>query len=199
MSLRNPVVHAIATFLAVANCLAFSALAQELPRSDDPFEGHIGLTAKDSRPDFPKEVTPPNSTPNFLLIITDDVAPMTKAEIVLEIIVLLQGTPLDNFARENFIAHGNSALVRCAINTTLAMAEGQACKRGVATALRRFSYRFTMAQLAVLADLYVNALDNLEPEALARVRDRMCDPSSNESQYDAAAARAVCERLSMDF
>src|SRR5262245_25398160 len=118
---------------------------------------------------------------------------MSKAEIVLEIIVLLQGTPLDNFARENFFADGNKAVVRCATNntTTLATAEGQACKRSVATALRRYSYRFTMAQLAVLADLYVNALDNLEPEALVRVRDRMCDPSSDESQRDAAAARAV--------
>jgi hypothetical protein len=77
---------------------------------------------------------------------------MSKAEIILEIIVLLQGTPLDNFARENFLADGNSAVVRCATNTTLAMAEGQACKCGVATTLRRYSYRFTMAQLAVLAD-----------------------------------------------
>ena len=202
MSLRNPVVHAIATFLvtAVASCPAFSALGQEmLPRSHEPFKGHIGRTAKDSSPDIRKEVAPRKNAPNILLILTDDVAPMSKAEIVLEIIVLLQGTPLGNFARENFIAHGNSAVVRCAINTTLAMAEGQACKRGVATALRRYSYRFTKAQLGVLADLYVNALDNLEPAALVRVRDRMCDPSSNESQHDAAAARAVCERLSMDF
>jgi hypothetical protein len=125
---------------------------------------------------------------------------MSKAEIVLEIIVLLQGTPLDKFARENFFVDGNKAVVRCATNnTTLATAEGQACKRSVATALRRYSYRFTMVQLAVLADLYVNALDNLEPEALVRVRDRMCDPLSKESQHDAVAARAVCDRLSLDF
>jgi hypothetical protein len=125
---------------------------------------------------------------------------MSKAEIVLEIIVLLQGTPLDNFARENFFADGNRTVVRCATNNAaLATAEGQICKLSVATALRRYSYRFNMAQLAVLADLYVNALDNLEPEALVRVRDRMCDPSSNESQHDAMAARAVCDRLSLDF
>jgi hypothetical protein len=53
--------------------------------------------------------------------------------------------------------------------------------------------------LAVLADLYVSALNQLEPQALIRVRDRMCDPASNDAQRDAAAARAVCERLSMDF
>jgi len=56
-----------------------------------------------------------------------------------------------------------------------------------------------MVQLGVLADLYVSALDLLEPEALVRVRDRMCDPTAEEAQRDAAAARAVCDRLSLDF
>jgi len=63
----------------------------------------------------------------------------------------------------------------------------------------RYSYRFTMAELVVLAELYVNALNYLEPQALVRVRERMCDPASVESQRDAAGASAVCERLSMDF
>ena len=73
MSLRNPVVHAIATFLvtAVASCPAFSAFAQEmLPRPDEPFKGHFGRTAKDSRPDFRNEVTPRKNAPNILLILT---------------------------------------------------------------------------------------------------------------------------------
>jgi hypothetical protein len=124
---------------------------------------------------------------------------MSKAQIVFEIVILLQGTPLAQFAQENFVTDGNKAVVRCATSTTLATPEGQACKHAMATALLRYSYRFTMLQLGILADLYVHALDNLEPEALVRVRDRMCDPASDDSHRDAAAARAVCDRLSMDF
>ena len=112
---------------------------------------------------------------------------------------LLQGTPVDDFARQNFLADGNRVLVRCAEAASLASPEGQACKRAVATALRRFSYRFTMTQLAVLADLYATALEQLEPDAIPRVRAHMCDPASDEARRDAAAAAAVCERLSMDF
>jgi len=44
-----------------------------LPRPEPPFKGHIGRTAKDSTPDFPKEVQPPKNAPNILLILTDDV------------------------------------------------------------------------------------------------------------------------------
>ena len=124
---------------------------------------------------------------------------MSKAQIVLEIVLLLQGTPLDDFARQNLAVDGNRVVVRCAIGTTLATSEGETCKRSIATALRRFSYRFTMAQLAVLADLYVTALDRLEPQGLVRVREHMCDPTSEEAQRDATAASAVCERLSQDF
>ena len=48
--------------------------AQEvLPRPEQPFEGKIGRTVKDSTPDFPKGVTAPPNAPNVLLIITDDV------------------------------------------------------------------------------------------------------------------------------
>ncbi|BCH26655.1 arylsulfatase [Mesorhizobium sp. L-8-3] len=50
------------------------ATAQEiLPRPAQTFEGHIGLTAKDSAPDFPKGVEAPDGAPNILLIMTDDV------------------------------------------------------------------------------------------------------------------------------
>ena len=124
---------------------------------------------------------------------------MDKAHIVLEIVMLLQGTPLDDFARRNLIADGTRVVVRCSVNTTLASPEGEACKRSMATALLRYSYRFTNLQLDVLADLYVSALDHLEPQALVRVRERMCEPASEEAQRDAAAARAVCKRLSLDF
>jgi hypothetical protein len=45
---------------------------QVLPVPDPPFRGVIGQTAKESRPDFPKQVTAPQGAPNVLLIMTDD-------------------------------------------------------------------------------------------------------------------------------
>ena len=47
--------------------------ADVLPRPEQPFGGHISRRAKDSTPDFPKEVTAPKGAPNILLILTDDV------------------------------------------------------------------------------------------------------------------------------
>ncbi|MBX3223821.1 MAG: arylsulfatase [Labilithrix sp.] len=47
--------------------------AGALPYPDPPFRGVIGNTAKESKPDFPKPVTPPPGAPNVLLIMTDDV------------------------------------------------------------------------------------------------------------------------------
>jgi arylsulfatase len=44
-----------------------------LPMPDPPFRGHIGRTAKDSTPDFPKGIEAPQGAPNVLLIMTDDV------------------------------------------------------------------------------------------------------------------------------
>jgi arylsulfatase A-like enzyme len=44
-----------------------------LPPFPQPFKGHIGREAKDSTPDFPKEVQAPRGAPNILLIMTDDV------------------------------------------------------------------------------------------------------------------------------
>ena len=124
---------------------------------------------------------------------------MSKARIILEIVTALQGTPVDDFARQNLFADGNRAVVRCAYAASLDSADGQACKRAIATALRRYSYLFNATQLSVLADLYATALEQLEPEAVARVRQRMCDATSEEARRDAAAALAVCERLSMDY
>ena len=123
---------------------------------------------------------------------------MSKARLVLEIVTLLQGTPVDDFARQNLFADGNKVVVKCALNTTAASPAGEFCKRSIATALRRFSYRFTAAQLGVLADLYATALEQLEPEAVPAVRKHMCDATSEEAQRDAVAALAVCERLSSD-
>jgi hypothetical protein len=125
-------------------------------------------------------------------------AAVNKARIIFEIVTLLQGTPVDEFARQNLFAEGDRVVVKCARTTSIDSPDGQICKRAMATALRRYSYRFTLAQLLVLADLYATALEQLEPQAVARVRARMA-PVSEEAQRDAAAAMAVCERLSMDY
>jgi arylsulfatase A-like enzyme len=46
--------------------------SQVLPVPDAPFRGVIRETAKESKPDFPKQVTAPPGAPNVLLIMTDD-------------------------------------------------------------------------------------------------------------------------------
>jgi hypothetical protein len=56
---------------------------------------------------------------------------MSKARIVMEIVTLLQGTPVDEFARQNLFADGNRVVVRCALNTTVASPAGLACKQGI--------------------------------------------------------------------
>ena len=124
---------------------------------------------------------------------------MGKAHIVLEIVLLLQDTPLGDFARQNLAVNSDRPVVRCALTTSLETVEGQTCKTSIVTALRGYSYRFTRAQLDVLADLYVHALDQLEPRAKVRVRETACDPTSPEAKLDPAVAQVVCERLSLDF
>ncbi len=48
--------------------------AQEvLPVPPPPFKGEIGLSAKDSRPDFPQPVHAPKGAPNIVLVLLDDV------------------------------------------------------------------------------------------------------------------------------
>ena len=54
-------------------CLIPTNAQETLPRPAPPFRGHIGLTPKDSTPDFPGEVKAPKGAPNILLILTDDV------------------------------------------------------------------------------------------------------------------------------
>jgi len=59
--------------------VAGSALAQPsrtpavLPQPEPPFNGTIGRTVKESKPDFPRGVEAPKGAPNVLLIMTDDV------------------------------------------------------------------------------------------------------------------------------
>jgi arylsulfatase len=51
-----------------------SAAAQEvLPVPPPPFKGQIGLSVKDSKNDFPREVHAPKGAPNIVVIILDDV------------------------------------------------------------------------------------------------------------------------------
>src|SRR5450631_2510620 len=61
-------------FVLVLSSMGISS-AQEvvLPKPERPFQGEIGRTAKDSKPDFPKGVEAPKGAPNVLLILTDDV------------------------------------------------------------------------------------------------------------------------------
>jgi len=60
--------------------LVFTALfssgasAQEvLPVPPAPFKGQIGMSVKDSKPDFPKPVQAPKGAPNIVLVLLDDV------------------------------------------------------------------------------------------------------------------------------
>jgi arylsulfatase len=68
--------------LAVASRLAVVGLAlagssaraqQVLPRAPPPFKGEIGLSARDSRPDFPQPVKAPKGAPNVVIVLLDDV------------------------------------------------------------------------------------------------------------------------------
>jgi arylsulfatase A-like enzyme len=46
---------------------------QVLPKAPPPFKGEIGLSAKDSRPDFPQPLQAPKGAPNVLIVLLDDV------------------------------------------------------------------------------------------------------------------------------
>ena len=64
----------ILVLLIIGWILPTQLIAQEvLPRPEQPFRGHIGLTAKESVKDFPSEAMAPEGAPNILLILTDDV------------------------------------------------------------------------------------------------------------------------------
>jgi arylsulfatase A-like enzyme len=64
---------AVGTVLA-AGALAGAASAQEvLPAPAVPFKGQIGLSAKDSKSDFPQPAHAPQGAPNIVLILLDDV------------------------------------------------------------------------------------------------------------------------------
>ena len=49
------------------------ATADVLPIPEPAFKGRIGISAKDSKPDWPKPVTAPKGAPNIVLIMLDDI------------------------------------------------------------------------------------------------------------------------------
>ena len=64
-------------FTALGLTVTVSLLSQAcaeivLPEPAQPFEGKIGKTYKDSKPDFPKEIAAPKGAPNIVLILIDD-------------------------------------------------------------------------------------------------------------------------------
>jgi arylsulfatase A-like enzyme len=72
-SLKTTALATIGAFL-LAGTLAKGAGAQDvLPVPPAPFKGQIGLSAKDSKPDFPQPVQAPTGAPNVVLVLLDDV------------------------------------------------------------------------------------------------------------------------------
>jgi arylsulfatase A-like enzyme len=75
VSLYKAVSQAAVCFaFAAGSLLSTVTWAQEvLPKPPAPFRGQIGLSAKDSKPDFPKPIQAPKGAPNILLVLLDDV------------------------------------------------------------------------------------------------------------------------------
>ncbi|MCC5670687.1 sulfatase-like hydrolase/transferase [Nostoc sp. CHAB 5784] len=59
--------------LLMVNNPALAATSKVLPVPLPEFKGKIGITYKDSQPDFPQPITAPAKAPNVLLVILDDV------------------------------------------------------------------------------------------------------------------------------
>ncbi len=71
MRSRNVALKALSVALAG---YSLPMLAQEvLPAPPAPFKGQIGLSAKDSKSDFPQPVLAPKGAPNVVLVMLDDV------------------------------------------------------------------------------------------------------------------------------
>jgi arylsulfatase A-like enzyme len=71
----NASVSAAARFAAFGLALASlpTHAQQVLPKAPPPFKGEIGLSVKDSRPDFPQPVQAPKGAPNVVVVLLDDV------------------------------------------------------------------------------------------------------------------------------
>ncbi len=65
---------AVGLVLAIGAFFSGAASAQEvLPAPPAAFKGEIGLSAKDSKPDFPNPIQVPRGAPNIVLVLLDDV------------------------------------------------------------------------------------------------------------------------------
>lgn len=60
-------------FSSILPLPAFADYGDTLPLPQPPFKGKIGITYKDSHPDFPKPIKAPDKAPNVLLVLLDDV------------------------------------------------------------------------------------------------------------------------------
>ncbi|MBK5912782.1 arylsulfatase [Rhodocyclus purpureus] len=71
---RAAALTATGSALAAGTLLGGGAAAQEvLPAPPAPFKGQIGLSTKDSTPDFPQQVHAPQGAPNIVVVLLDDV------------------------------------------------------------------------------------------------------------------------------
>jgi arylsulfatase A-like enzyme len=60
-------------FSSILPLPAFADYGDVLPLPQAPFKGKIGITYKESQPDFPKPIKAPAKAPNVLLVLLDDV------------------------------------------------------------------------------------------------------------------------------
>ncbi|MDM9384003.1 arylsulfatase [Chlorogloeopsis sp. ULAP01] len=59
--------------LLMVNSPVLAATSEVLPVTPPEFKGKIGITYKESQPDFPQPITAPAKAPNILLVLLDDV------------------------------------------------------------------------------------------------------------------------------
>ena len=69
---RSLILSLVIILLTVTNP-ALAATSKVLPIPQPDFKGKIGITYKDSKPDFPQPIAAPAKAPNVLLVILDDV------------------------------------------------------------------------------------------------------------------------------
>jgi len=72
-ALRVAMLTVALVLLTAGVCSADTLDRTVLPVPAPPFHGEIGVTVKDSKPDFPKQIQAPAGAPNVLIIILDDV------------------------------------------------------------------------------------------------------------------------------
>jgi arylsulfatase len=71
--MRKLVLSGVALIVALLAGGVRSQAQEVLPAPPAPFKGEIGLSAKDSKSDFPQPVQAPKGAPNVLLVLLDDV------------------------------------------------------------------------------------------------------------------------------